>query len=64
MRRILRKILAGEEDQLGDITTVSFFFCLSLLFFISKRKRNNEMQEEEKIDHRQPPHGKPLKQRA
>lgn len=23
MRRILRKILAGEEDQLGDITTVS-----------------------------------------
>jgi acetyl-CoA synthetase len=26
MRRILRKILAGEEDQLGDISTV----CLSL----------------------------------
>lgn len=24
MRRILRKILAGEEDQLGDITTVSY----------------------------------------
>ena len=24
MRRILRKILAGEEDQLGDITTVRF----------------------------------------
>lgn len=23
MRRILRKILAGEEDSLGDITTVS-----------------------------------------
>lgn len=23
MRRILRKIVAGEEDQLGDITTVS-----------------------------------------
>lgn len=23
MRRILRKILAGEEDQLGDITTLS-----------------------------------------
>jgi acetyl-CoA synthetase len=23
MRRILRKILAGEEDQLGDISTVS-----------------------------------------
>jgi acetyl-CoA synthetase len=22
MRRVLRKILAGEEDQLGDITTV------------------------------------------
>ena len=27
MRRILRKILAGEEDQLGDITTVSFSSC-------------------------------------
>jgi len=26
MRRILRKILAGEEDQLGDISTVSFQF--------------------------------------
>lgn len=25
MRRILRKILAGEEDQLGDISTVCFF---------------------------------------
>jgi acetyl-CoA synthetase len=25
MRRILRKILAGEEDQLGDITTVRAF---------------------------------------
>jgi len=25
MRRILRKVLAGEEDQLGDISTVSFF---------------------------------------
>lgn len=25
MRRILRKILAGEEDSLGDITTVSFY---------------------------------------
>lgn len=23
MRRVLRKIVAGEEDQLGDITTVS-----------------------------------------
>lgn len=30
MRRILRKILAGEEDQLGDITTVSSFFFLLL----------------------------------
>jgi acetyl-CoA synthetase len=32
MRRIMRKILAGEEDQLGDITTVSLDqflkFCL------------------------------------
>lgn len=25
MRRVLRKILAGEEDQLGDITTVRSF---------------------------------------
>jgi len=25
MRRILRKILSGEEDQLGDTSTVSFF---------------------------------------
>ena len=31
MRRIMRKILAGEEDQLGDITTVSFpLLCPSL----------------------------------
>jgi acetyl-CoA synthetase len=30
MRRILRKILAGEEDQLGDTSTVCLFFpCLS-----------------------------------
>lgn len=31
MRRILRKILAGEEDQLGDTSTVSppiFDYCL------------------------------------
>ena len=27
MRRILRKILAGEEDQLGDTSTVSLHFC-------------------------------------
>ena len=26
MRRILRKILSGEEDSLGDISTVSFTF--------------------------------------
>ncbi|KAI0853998.1 hypothetical protein F5Y00DRAFT_64049 [Daldinia vernicosa] len=29
MRRILRKILAGEEDQLGDVTTVSIFSFFS-----------------------------------
>lgn len=29
MRRILRKILSGEEDSLGDISTVSFIFSLS-----------------------------------
>ncbi len=40
MRRIMRKILAGEEDQLGDITTVSFFpdmfefFCLLPIFLL------------------------------
>ena len=31
MRRILRKILAGEEDQLGDITTVSVLFFLATM---------------------------------
>jgi acetyl-CoA synthetase len=31
MRRILRKILAGEEDQLGDITTVSRSLDFSLV---------------------------------
>lgn len=31
MRRILRKILAGEEDQLGDITTVSFQITNSMM---------------------------------
>jgi acetyl-CoA synthetase len=31
MRRILRKILAGEEDQLGDITTVRFLCNLDML---------------------------------
>jgi len=30
MRRILRKILAGEEDQLGDTSTVSFWICVNL----------------------------------
>jgi acetyl-CoA synthetase len=30
MRRILRKILAGEEDQLGDITTVCLSFIVQL----------------------------------
>jgi acetyl-CoA synthetase len=28
MRRIMRKILAGEEDQLGDTSTVSAVFAL------------------------------------
>lgn len=32
MRRILRKILAGEEDQLGDTTTVSRPFVQCCLF--------------------------------
>ena len=41
MRRILRKILAGEEDQLGDTSTVSlstttpFIFGTLLTFMIA-----------------------------
>lgn len=35
MRRILRKILAGEEDQLGDISTVSL--AVRHLFFPGPR---------------------------
>lgn len=31
MRRILRKILAGEEDQLGDTSTVSYLESLVYL---------------------------------
>lgn len=34
MRRILRKILAGEEDQLGDTSTVS---CMARMVTRSKR---------------------------
>lgn len=30
MRRILRKVLAGEEDQLGDVSTV----CFAIFFFL------------------------------
>ena len=33
MRRILRKILSGEEDSLGDTSTVSFFFLHSSIAF-------------------------------
>ena len=38
MRRILRKILAGEEDQLGDTSTVSSPFSLPLLRDILPRR--------------------------
>lgn len=31
MRRVLRKILAGEEDQLGDTSTVSQWTTLAFL---------------------------------
>lgn len=31
MRRILRKILAGEEDQLGDVSTVSLWVRASVI---------------------------------
>jgi acetyl-CoA synthetase len=34
MRRILRKILAGEEDQLGDTSTVSPHFELSFIIHL------------------------------
>ena len=36
MRRILRKVLAGEEDQLGDITTVSGYIFLYFFIFFFK----------------------------
>ncbi len=41
MRRILRKILAGEEDQLGDTTTVSFCGSLS----ISLKKKDDTLTQ-------------------
>ena len=33
MRRILRKILSGEEDSLGDISTVSYMLNDAAFFF-------------------------------
>lgn len=44
MRRIMRKILAGEEDQLGDITTVSLSFSLFPQFFARVRHRRAEIR--------------------
>jgi acetyl-CoA synthetase len=35
MRRVLRKIVAGEEDQLGDITTVSYLLEMPQLAFVT-----------------------------
>lgn len=35
MRRVLRKIVAGEEDQLGDITTVSHLLQLPQVAFVA-----------------------------
>lgn len=35
MRRILRKILSGEEDSLGDISTVSSYLCRCSFFLSS-----------------------------
>ena len=40
MRRILRKILAGEEDQLGDITTVSYAIPRDCLLCSCKKSRH------------------------
>ena len=52
MRRILRKILSGEEDQLGDISTVSFpsgsRFCESTLLTGFPARRS----ERRRSDHR------------
>jgi acetyl-CoA synthetase len=47
MRRILRKILAGEEDQLGDISTVSRTppsVCDGDAYCCGKRKRLTDWQ--------------------
>jgi hypothetical protein len=45
MRRILRKILAGEEDQLGDTSTVSS--CPSCYayrnYHVTMRSRTNQV---------------------
>jgi acetyl-CoA synthetase len=40
MRRIMRKILAGEEDQLGDITTVSRQDIFGLVMMALTRTAN------------------------
>ena len=39
MRRILRKILAGEEDQLGDISTLSDPSVVEKIIDIVKQSR-------------------------
>ncbi len=39
MRRILRKILAGEEDQLGDITTLSEPAVVATIIAVVKESR-------------------------
>jgi len=39
MRRILRKILSGEEDQLGDISTLSDPSVVDKIIEIVKERR-------------------------
>lgn len=39
MRRVLRKILAGEEDQLGDITTLADPSVVSIAIEVVQRSR-------------------------
>ncbi|KAJ9098865.1 acetyl-CoA synthetase [Naganishia cerealis] len=39
MRRILRKVLAGEEDQLGDISTLSNPQVVSQVIEVVKASR-------------------------
>merc|ERR1712166_444737 len=47
MRRILRKILAGEEDQLGDTSTLSDPSVVDISSRRYTSRRRNECEAEE-----------------